>query len=440
MKGIIIPVALYLTLSFTIFIQPALAQHITWSQHIAPLIHRNCTPCHREGEAAPFSLITYEDVAKRAAFVKKVTQSRFMPPWKPDPHYSSFANERRLTDDQITMIANWADHNMPKGNPVAEEKPTLLISGTQYNRKPDLVLTMKKAFQIKGNNQEQFIVYKIPFEIPDSMNVEAVEFTSTNRRTIHHANYEVDAVPDLDIYNAVDCINLAQDSLHQYQQLVPFRKQMVYYGGWIPGSSFESYPPGIGWVMPKRGVILLTVHYAPAGKDEENMSGVQLFFTKATVKRNIRAISFGSGGIGEKEIDPYFYIPANVVKSFKVKVATQEEQSLLYVWPHMHYLGKIFKAYGVTPQGDTIKLVSINDWEFKWQEIYWFPKLVRLPKGTVLTIEGTYDNTVNNPANPSNPPQLVYSNGLMKSVDEMLTLVMLYLPYKEGDENRTFRK
>jgi hypothetical protein len=427
-------------LSLTFLLHTATAQQITWNQHIAPLIHRSCTPCHREGEAAPFSLVSYEDVAKRAAFIKKVTQNRYMPPWKPDPHYSTFNNERRLTDEQIAMIADWADHNMPKGNPVAEEKPSLLIPGTQYNRKPDLVLTMKQPFLVKGDNLERFIVYKIPFEMADSMNVEAVEFTSTNRKVIHHVNYEVDNVPDLDIYNTDDYVNLTEGSRLKYEQFVPFRKNMIYYGGWIPGSSYESYPKNIGWVMPKRGVILLTVHYAPLGKEEENISGVQFFFTKAPVKRNIRAISFGSGGIGEKEIDPYFYIPANAVKSFKVKVATQEDQSILYVWPHMHYLGKIFKAYGVTPRGDTIKLVSINDWEFKWQEIYWFPKLVKIPKGTILTVEGTYDNTANNPANPSNPPQLVYSNGDMKAVDEMMTLVMLYLPYEVGDENKVLKK
>lgn len=438
MRGIIIPAGLSLFL--TLFIQSTTAQFITWHQHIAPIIHQQCTPCHRQGEAGPFTLISYEDVAKRAEFVKKVTQNRYMPPWKPDPHYTTFQNERRLTDEQIKMIADWADHNMPKGTPVPEEKPLVLIPGTQYNRKPDMVLRMKQPFHIKGDNLERFVVYKIPFEMTDSLNVEAVEFISSNRKAIHHVNYEIDAVPDIDIYNTIDHINLTEEPNSLYEQFVPFRKHMIYYGGWIPGASLDSYPAGIGWVMPKRGVMLLTVHFAATGKEEDNISGIQLFFTKTAVKRSIIPISFGSGGIGEKEIDPFFYIPANAVKSFKVKTTIPEDRSVLYVWPHMHYLGKIFKAYGVTPQGDTIRLVSINDWEFKWQEIYWFPKYVKMPRGTVLTIEGTYDNTINNPANPSNPPKLVYSNGEMKSIDEMMTLVMLYLPYKEGDENRAIKK
>jgi hypothetical protein len=427
--------SLFLILSFRI----SDAQRITWHQHIAPIIHSNCTPCHRDGDAAPFPLITYDDAAKRAAFIKKVTQSRYMPPWMPDPHYRSFINERRLSPGEIDMIADWADHNMPKGKS-STVVDTTLIAGTKYKRKPDLVLTMKKPFVVKGDNTERFIVYKIPFELPDSMNVEAIEFTSSNKKVVHHANYEIDNVSgDLDLYNTVDYINLTEGNRQDYQQYVPYRKNMIYYGGWIPGTSYESYPEDIGWVMPKRGIILLTLHYAPLGKDEENISGVQLFFTKTPVKRQIQAVSIGSGGVGEKDIDPYFYIPANVTKSFKLKVTAPEDQSFLYVWPHMHNLGKSFKAYGVTPVGDTIRFISIPDWNFKWQEPYWFPKLQKIPKGTVLTVEGTYDNTSNNPDNPYNPPRLTYSSGDMKTTDEMLTLVMIFLPYKKGDEEITMK-
>lgn len=430
MRGIIAVVLLFISI-------PTNAQRITWYQHIAPLIHSNCSPCHREGDAAPFPLITYEEVAKRASFIKKVTESRYMPPWKPDTHYTAFSNERKLTDEQIAMIADWADHNMPKGKDTQED--IALIKGTHYSRKPDMVLTMKAPFVIKGDNMERFIVYKIPFELPDSMNVEAIEFTSSNKKVVHHANYEIDDVPDLDLYNTIDYINLTEGSRQTYEQYVPYRKKMIYYGGWIPGTSYESYPAGIGWKMPKRGVMLLTLHYAPLGREEENISGVQLFFTKAPVKRQIMAVSFGSGGIGEKDIDPYFFIPADVIKSFRLKVTVPEDQSILYVWPHMHYLGKIFKAYGVSPEGDTIPLVSIKDWDFKWQEPYWFPTLKKITKGTVINVEGTYDNTINNLSNPNIPPRLIYSSGDMKTTDEMLTLVMVYMPYEKGDEKRALR-
>jgi cytochrome c553 len=427
-------VALTLLLIFLPGMPGVVAQKITWNQHIAPIIHANCSPCHKKGDAAPFELITYEDVAKRATFIKQVTQSRYMPPWKADAHYVNFANERKLSDEEIAMIATWADSKMPKGEEPAKDQELHIQQGTHYYRAPDTVLKMNKPFLIKGDNKERFIVYKIPYELPADMNVEAIEFISSNRQVIHHANYEIDAVPDLDIYGGDDYINLTEDDRGRYAQYVPFRKQMIYYGGWIPGATCESYPKNIGWIMPKRGVILLTLHYAPLGKEEENVSGIQLFFTKTPVKREIRAVSFGSGGVGEKNIDPYFYIPAGAVKTFRLKVTVPEDQSVMYVWPHMHYIGKTFKAFGVTPLGDTVKMVSVTDWNYKWQEVYWYKKLLKLPKGTVIHIEATYDNTAANPANPSSPPRLIYSSGDMKSTDEMLTLVMLYLPYEKEDE------
>ena len=112
-----------------------------------------------------------------------------------------------------------------------------------------------------------------------------------------------------------------------------------------------------------------------------------------------------------------------------------EDQSVLYVWPHMHLIGKQYKAYAVAPGGDTIRLINIPDWDFRWQEIYRFKKPVRIPRGSVIHIEGTYDNTANNPFNPFNPPQFILSQGDMKTTDEMMTLMMAFLPYREGDEN-----
>ena len=113
---------------------------------------------------------------------------------------------------------------------------------------------------------ERFVIFKIPFELPDSANVEAVEFFSNNKKLVHHANYAVHAVPDtsIDIQRTAAYINLTEDDRQKFDQYQPYRKTITYYGGWIPGTTFESYPKDIGWVLPRRGVILLTVHFAPA--------------------------------------------------------------------------------------------------------------------------------------------------------------------------------
>ena len=413
------------------------AQEVTYTKDIASIIQTKCVTCHRPNEAAPFSLITYEDVAKRASFIKKVVQARYMPPWRADAHYVDYSNNRSLSDEEINKIVQWVDNKAPKGPGKVPVATKTLIEGTSYGRKPDLVLKPNESYTLPGDNYERFLVYKIPFELPDSANIEAVEFFSNNKKIIHHVNYAVHEVPaEIDMTTAPDMINLSEEDRSKAAAYQPFKKTITYYGGWIPGASYEAYPKGFGWVMPKRGVVLLTVHYAPSAKDEESISGVNLFFTKTPVERKVKVISFGSGGIGEKQIRPNFFIFPNAVQTFRLDVTNPgEDFSVMYVWPHMHLLGKSFKAYGIAPSGDTIRLASVPEWDFRWQEIYKFKNLVRIPRGTTLHIEGTYDNTANNSFNPNKPPRPVLSKGDMLTTDEMLTLLMVFLPYKEGDES-----
>lgn len=414
------------------------AQGPTYIKDVMPIIHTKCAPCHRPNEAAPFSLITYEDVAKRASFIKDVVQRGYMPPWRPDNHYVEYGNDRSLTEKEKETIIQWVSNKAPRGEG-KESKAVIqqLQQGiTAFSRQPDLTLKTIDSYTLPGDNYERFVVYRIPFDLADSANVEAIEFTSNNKRLVHHVNYSIHEVPqEIDIRSGPDMINLSEDDRTKYDAYLPFKKSITYYGGWIPGASAETYPKGFGWVMPKRGVILLTVHYAPSAKEEESVSGINLFFTKTPIERKVKVISFGSAGIGEEQINPPLMIMPNTVKTFTLKLTNPgEDFSVMYVWPHMHLLGKSFKAYGVTPTGDTIRLTSIPDWDFRWQEIYRFKNLVRIPKGTRLHIEGTYDNTANNPFNPHKPPRIVYSTGDMNSTSEMMTLMMVFLPYKEGDE------
>lgn len=408
------------------------------------IFQRKCATCHQPGESAPFPLLTYADIAKRAAFIKKVIQTGYMPPWRADVHYREFANDRSLTNEEKELIGRWIDEGVPKG--AAGESAGAATDGDQagapngmsrtaYGRAPDMTLKTDTPFLVPGDDAERFIVFKIPFELDQPRNIEAVEFVCNNKKIIHHVNYGFYAVPDstIPIYGGSRYIDgdVAGPSQAEYN---PLKKNFTYYSGWIPGASCESYPPGIGWVLPKRGVMLLTVHYTALGADEHSLLGVNIFFASQPIKRAVKVISLGSGGIGEEGIEPPLMILANHVDSFHLKVRTQEDQSLLYVWPHMHYLGKKFTAFAVTPAGDTIPLVRIPHWDFRWQELYRMPHLVKIPAGSVVNINGVYDNTADNPANPSSPPRLVISTGNMDSKDEMMTLILIYVSSEEGDE------
>lgn len=417
----------------------AVAQTLTYVKDIEPIITLNCTPCHKPGEAGPFTLTSYQDVAKRAKFIKEVVQSGYMPPWKADNGYVHFANDRSLSEADKNKIISWVDNGAPQGqvSKSAKQASEQLITGTAYPRKPDLTLQMEDSFTVIGGNVEQFVIFKLPFELSDSFNIEAIEFVANNKKLVHHVNYAIHPVldPSIDLINTHKLINLTFDDRRKFDQYMPYRRAITYYGGWIPGARYETYPQDFGWILPKRGVILMTVHFSPIAMDEVFKGGVNLFFKKTPVKRPVKVVSFGSGGIGERQIEPIFYIKANEKQKFTLEVTNpSEDQSVLHVWPHMHLIGKSFKAYAIAPGGDTIRLVHIPDWDFRWQEIYQFKSPVKIPKGSIVRLECEYDNTADNPFNPNSPPKNIFSMGDMKTTDEMMTLMMIFTPYKQGDE------
>jgi hypothetical protein len=421
---------LLLTLLFTGLLAGVRAQ--TWAD-LEPLLLQKCGSCHNPGDAAPFSLLTYEDFTKRLAFIKDVVSSGYMPPWQADTSYVHFANERGLTPAEKKKIIAWIDNKAPKGKPKAMVKST---PAPAKERKPDMVLQIDTPFLVKGDNTEKFIEFKVPFELPAEKAIDAVEFVTNNRKIIHHINYGFYDVADasIDLKAGINTID-PQQNPEDRAAFNPYKKKMVYYTGWIPGASTEYYPNAFGWTLPTRGVVLFTTHYAAIAADEESVVGVNLYFKDKPVERGVRIISLGSGGVGERDIKPALMIPPNQVTGYELTMRTPQDQSLLYVWPHMHFLGKSFKAYVITPSMDTIRLVNIPQWDFRWQELYRFKKPVKIPRGSIIHMTGEYDNTANNPLNPNKPPKYVFSKGSMKSDDEMFTLLMIYAPYLEGDEN-----
>lgn len=397
-----------------------------------------CASCHNsKGADTPFPLETFTDISKKLQTIKEVVTNNVMPPWLADPHYREFSNDRSLSKDEKQKIIDWINLGAAEGMPI---KGKLIEINKQNNKSADLILQTQKPFLVKGDNKEKFVLFKIPFDLSEEKNIESIEFYSNNKKVIHHANYMFCSVPDqsIDINAGPAFIDDTENSVAKNATAYEsFKTNTVFYTGWIPGASKEYYPKSFGWKLPKRGVIIFTVHYSAIPTDQNSIVGVKLYFKKSNIERDIRIISLGSGGIGEEAIFPNFLIPPNKISTFSLKIRTPEDQSVMYVWPHMHYLGKEFSAYAVTPTNDTINLVRIPKWDFKWQEMYRMKKLVKIPAGSLLNISGIYDNTANNPNNPHSPPQYVASVGNMTSTDEMMTLLIIYTPYKKGDEDIT---
>src|ERR1043165_926643 len=184
-----------LCLVFSLFLlscgnEHELPEQVTFSEHIAPIIYKNCTNCHRPGEAGPFSLITYQDAATRGKLMKFVTETRFMPPWPADAEYSHFIDEKVLTNAEIALIGKWVDSGCPVGDSTKIPAVPVFPEGSQLG-KPDLVIKFREAYKIPGNGQDQFLLMRVPYELPADQYISAIEVVPDNRKLLHHLNAQL---------------------------------------------------------------------------------------------------------------------------------------------------------------------------------------------------------------------------------------------------------
>ena len=403
------------------------------------IIASKCGGCHKPGGDAPFSLTTLADVKKRISTIRQVIESRYMPPWKADDSYCNYSNGKSLSGKERGAILDWIAAGATTDK-AGSAKTTNAGGGVIASPAIDSAsndITIKSGFHytVKGDNVERFVIFKLPFENNREINIGGMEFISGNKRLVHHVNYGLFSIdqPATDIAAGSRFIETDDPNSNQaeYDHLTT---HPVYYTGWIPGSSGEHYPQYFGWVLPKRGVVIFTVHFSASPINETFDFGIRLYASSQPIQRKVKIISFGSGGVGEKDITPSFVIEPNKISKFELKMFTRSPQSVMYIWPHMHLLGKSYKAYAVSPGKDTIPLVSIPQWDYRWQELYRMKELTYIPAGSTLVIEGIYDNTSNNPMNPNSPPQRIYPTKNMESNKEMFTLLMIYVPYEPGDE------
>jgi len=418
---------------------------VTFAEHIALLVWANCMPCHRPGHAGPFPLITYTDVAKRSRMVRDVTRRGYMPPWPADTSYARYLGERRLDARQIALLAKWVEQGLLPGDtaalPAPPEPPAFAGLG-----KPDLEVWLPDTFHQPGDNKDHFIIAKAPYELPRDTFVRAIAFVPGNRRTVHHMNGAFVAYAEgakRDVFAgaqyidaevtqgvaAFSALQLANDD-GSYPALVP---SAVNY---LPGMEATVYPEGLGgYVFKRKGAFLMnTLHYGPFPCDTVDRSHFAVWFAKRPPERPLQELQLGTNGL--TPVEPRLYLEPGEVRTFHTQYTLPKAISVLTVNPHMHLLGRSFLAYAVVPAGDTIPLVRINQWNFRWQYAYTFRRLLPLPKGSVLYVYGTFDNTANNPDQPYKPPRAITGSDshFMRTTDEMFQFFLSYVDWKQGDE------
>ncbi|MFN8287947.1 MAG: T9SS type A sorting domain-containing protein [Chitinophagales bacterium] len=429
--------ALLLVFASIVFMQYQQAQTPTWSDDIARIMYKNCTSCHHTGGMAPFSLTNYADAYSHRYDISTYVNNGKMPPWPPDANYNHLKDERKLSADDLAKINDWITNSAPEGNSANTPTPPVYTNTSELGT-VDMSLTMP-TFTVPNYPGDLYQCFVLPTNLAQDEFITGLEILPGNPEIVHHVLiYEdsssthearlLDANTPEPGYTSFGGIGLGNNT--------------TLVGGWVPGGRPAIYPANMGIKIHTNCDLVIQVHYpfGSAGKMDSTKLNLRLSTSvgrQISINPILNHIPVGSG-FGASLVNGPLYIPANTVKKFESAFTIPTSYpiqgvSLLNLAPHAHLLCKDWLVYAITPTGDTVPLIKIDDWDFHWQGFYTLQKLKFIPKGSTVYGFATYDNTSNNPNNPNNPPQNV-SVGEATS-DEMMLVYFSYLIYQNGDEN-----
>lgn len=380
-----------------------IAPDVTFTKDIAPIVFNHCTQCHRPGEVAPFALMNYADVARHAHEIADLTENHTMPPWKPAEGFGDFTGARRLTGQQIELIQKWVKAGKPEGNPADLPAMPQFKSGWMLGE-PDMIVRMPAAFTLRADGPDQYRVFPIPLNLDHDVYVSAVEFRPSNPKIVHHSLIYLD--------NSGTARQLEAESKTKpgYPRVgAPGFVPSGGLGGWAPGVTPRFLPDGVGRPIKAGADLVLHTHFHPSGKVEKEQSVVGIYFTKKLPEKVLISMPHGTRTIDIAPGDDHYVVQSTFTVPNNVELEG--------IFPHAHLLCKEIKVTAELPDGSTLPLIWIKDWDWNWQDFYHYTHVMQIPPGTKVTQEFVYDNSADNPHNPSSPPQRVHYGEQTK--DEM---------------------
>lgn len=397
---------------------------VTYAEHVAPIINRQCVPCHQPGQVAPFSLVGYENAKKWAPMIVRTTQSKQMPPWKAEPGYGEFLDARVLTAEELNILKDWKEGGTNRGDAKKEPKVALKTNSWPLG-KPDLELKPSRSYTLGAEGDDVYRNFVLDYKFDQPTYIRAMDVQPGNNKIVHHV------IAFIDNKGAADRLEAkSKDGQPGYLSFGgPGFAPAGSLGGWAPGTNPFTWGPGKGMLIKPGSKIVLQVHYHKSGKIEQDLTKIGLYFQKGPVDTQVDLM-----WLMRFNID----IPAGKANHEEVFKTTLPTDITLYgVMPHMHLLGRKMEAKAELPDGSTVPLIRINDWDFNWQINYGYRKPLELPKGTKLTIRAVYDNSTDNPRNPSNPPKRVTWGE--QTTDEMFLMIGAY-SVKDAESKRAMRR
>jgi tetratricopeptide (TPR) repeat protein len=410
----------------------------TFNRDVAPIIYGNCASCHRPGESAPFSLLTYDDVKGRAGLIAQATTAHVMPPWQPESREGEFDGERRLSPAGIATLQEWAEAGAPEGDPDHRPAPPHFANAWQLGT-PDVVITMDQPFAVPADGPDVFRNFVLAVPISERKFVRAFEFRPGNARVLHHARVLIDDTGDVRRFASAHGDVGPADTLSGTESpaaagevgpLQPGFGGMDVPGARFPDGHFLGWAPGkradretFPWPIEPGTDFVVQMHLKPSGRVERVQASIGLYLTDTPPPAVPLMVRLGSktidipAGDASYDVNDSYVLPVDV--------------TALSIYPHAHYLAKEMTVTARRPNGSVQTLLHIPNWNFNWQDEYQYTQPIPLPRGTTITMRFTYDNSEQNPHNPTQPPRRVRFGS--ETVDEMGELLLQVLPKNAAD-------
>lgn len=361
----------------------ASTQQVTFTKDVAPILMKHCVQCHRPGEVAPMSLLTYDEARPWAKSIRQKVSDRNMPPWKIDPRFGRFKNDMRLSDEQIQTIVRWVDSGAPRGD-LSDMPPAPVFPHGWTLGEPDYVIELPEM-KVPASGDDLFPDRVIEIQLPERRWVKAIEFMPGDKRVVHHI------------------LALLGDFGMSSGEAARERRggtQAEIFSVWVAGSQPTVYPEGAGRMLSTRQVMTFNMHYHPFGEETTDVTRIGLHFGEGELQKRITTTFAVNLGFRIPPGDPNHHVNAFYL--------FDQDSKIISFLPHMHVRGKDMTYHAVYPDGRRETLLSVPEYDYNWQWIYYPEEHIAVPAGTIIEVEAHYDNSPDNPSNPDPTREIFY--------------------------------
>ncbi len=399
-------------------IQTTASSTPTFSKDVAPIFFKNCTACHRPGEIAPMSLLTYRDARPWVRSIGTQVAKGAMPPWHADPAHGTFVNDRRLSASEKDTILRWVNGGAPEGNATDLPPQPIYPSGWTIGT-PDAVVAMNEDYPVPATGTVEYKYFQVPTNFTEDKWIQAFEVKPGTPSVVHHVI--VFARPTQRPQAAPAPAPAAQAARPGRRPAAPFtfaagmdephnEKVEVakrapnndrpapeggtgaFIGGFAPGSAIRVFEPGTAVRLPAGSTIVFQMHYTSTGKAATDRSQIGFRFANEAPKQEVIVAALVNGN---------FTLPANTPNTrVDAEMTIETDLTLWSLMPHTHVRGRAWEIRANYPDGRSEMVLAVPNYDFNWQTEYVFKEPLKLPAGTKLRTSAWYDNSPNNKSNP----------------------------------------